>query len=286
MTWRLARRHNQVVLLFGNRSRRNFLAALGAITGSALCDFARGQDAAALLAQAVHDRPSGRDMTSLGRMELTESGRAPRVREIVTYRVNSGGGNAAILMRFLSPPDIAGTGLLSIEKADGANDQWLYLPALDRVRRVAGDRKGGRFVGSDLYFEDLRERKPDRDQHRGVGRESLAGVACEIVESRSVDASDSVYRKRVSWIDPVTALLHRVDYYEKDDQSASKQWVLLASRKVQGYWAITDSRMTDLSSGHQTRVTLDTVRFDRRLPAKLFSTQALADPGLEAEFRP
>lgn len=245
----------------------------------------RAQDATAL-AQAVHDRPSGRDMTTVGRMELSESGRAPRIREVVSYRWAQGGGNASTLLRFLAPADIAGTGLLSVEKADGSNEQWLYLPALDRVRRVAGDRKGGRFVGSDLYFEDLRERKPDRDRHRILGREALAGIPCEVMESRPVEASDSVYRKRVSWVDASTALVHRIDFYEKDEQQPTKQWVLTTTRKIQGYWAVVDSRMSDLTSGHQTRMQFDVVRFDRRLPAKLFSAQALADTGIEADYRP
>lgn len=239
-----------------------------------------------MLAQAVHERPSGRDMTTLGRMELTESGRSPRVREIVSYRFSQGGGNTSTLLRFLSPADISGTGLLSVEKADGTNEQWLYLPALDRVRRVAGDRKGGRFVGSDLYFEDLRERKPDRDRHRIVGRESLAGVNCDVMESRPVEPSESVYRKRVSWVDPTTALVHRIDFYEKDELQANKQFVVTTARRIQGYWAVIDSRMSDLGTGHQTRVHFDVVRFDRRLPAKLFTPQALADQGIEVDYRP
>jgi hypothetical protein len=306
LTLNLVRRHNRIESIVcgvcasqfsepfmyrgpGHRSdesRRTFIVLAVAIVGAPVARYAQSQDASAALVQAVHERPSGRDMTSVGRMELIESGRSPRVRDIVTYRLSHGGGSTSVLVRFVSPTDIAGTGLLSVEKADGGNDQWIYLPALDRVRRVAGDRKGGRFVGSDLYFEDLRERKPERDRHRLIGREIIAGVSCEIVESRPLDAGDSVYRKRINWIDPLTALVHRVDYYEKDEQSVSKQWILLSTKKVQGYWVVTDSRMTDLGTGHQTRMTVDVVRFDRRLPAKLFSTQALADPGLEEEFRP
>lgn len=82
---------------------------------------------ALLLAQRVYDRPNGRDLTTLGRMVLTEKGRAPRIREIVTYRLDKSGGETANLIRFLDPEDIAGTGLLSIDKVDGTTDQWLYL---------------------------------------------------------------------------------------------------------------------------------------------------------------
>lgn len=270
------------------RSAMRAIAKLiGVLSAAVLLQAAAWADeAGAKLAQAVFDRPTGRDVTTSGKMELIEGGRAPRVRELVTYRLVRGGGESSVLLRFLEPPDIAGTGLLSVDRADGGNEQWLYLPALDRVRRVAGDRKGGRFVGSDIYFEDLQERKPVRDTHRIIGKETLAGTACDILESVPVDAASSVYRKRVSWVDPATALVHRVDYYEKDDKEPSKRWLLVAKKQIQGYWTVTESRMTDLATGHQTRVTIDIARYDRRLPAKLFGNQALADENIESEFRP
>ncbi|MBI5256433.1 MAG: outer membrane lipoprotein-sorting protein [Burkholderiales bacterium] len=266
--------------------RRRLCASAAMLAlGLGRVDAAHADDALSLM-QRVSDRPIGRDLTLLTRMELAEKGRAPRVRELVTYRLQRGRGEAWNLARFLEPKDIAGTGLLSIDKADGSNEQWLYLPELDRVRRIAGDRKGGRFVGSDFYYEDLRERKPAADRHRLVGKETLNGVACEVVESTPIDADDSVYRKRLSWIDPSTALVHRVDYFERDDRSPSKRWLLGARKQVQGFWTVTDSRLSDLASGHETRLVVQQAIYDRKLPTKLFTQQALSDQGLESEYRP
>jgi hypothetical protein len=243
-------------------------------------------DDASDLAQKVYDRPNGRDLTTLGRMVLTEKGRAPRIRELVTYRLDRSGGETANLLRFLDPEDIAGTGLLSIDRADGSTDQWLYLPALDRVRRISSDRKGGRFVGSDLYFEDLQERKPSEDRHRLLGRQTENGILCDVLESVPRDPDDSVYTRRISWIDPATAIPQRVDYFEKDAGTPSKRWLLRSKARNQGYWTLTDSRMIDLSSGHQTRLVVDVALYDQKLPAKLFTPQALADESLESEYRP
>jgi len=243
-------------------------------------------DEASDLAQRVYDRPNGRDLTTLGRMVLTEKGRAPRIRELATYRLDKSGGETANLIRFLDPEDIAGAGLLSIDKADGSTDQWLYLPALDRVRRISSDRKGGRFVGSDLYFEDLQERKPSKDRHRLLGKQTENGILCEVLESVPLDADESVYKKRISWIDPATATVQRVDYFEKDANIPSKRWLLRGKKRNQGYWTLTDSRMIDLASGHETRLVIDTALYDQKLPAKLFTSQALADESLESEYRP
>ena len=266
--------------------RRDFIRN-GAVLGSALLGGAAWADDAALaLAKAVHARPAGRDLTTLSRMELTEKGRAPRVRTLVTYRLDRNNGETANMMRFLEPEDIAGTGLLGVQKADGPTEQWLFLPALDRVRRIAGDRKGGRFVGSDLYFEDLEERKPSMDRHRLIGRETVAGVACEVLESVPVAASNSVYRRRVVWVDAANALALRVDYFERDDNTASKRWQLDVKRKIQNYWTAVESRVTDLGSGHETRMVIVRALYDRKLPERLFTSRALADEQLEAEFRP
>jgi hypothetical protein len=243
-------------------------------------------DEASDLAQRVYDRPNGRDLVTLGRMVLTEKGRAPRIREIAAYRLDKSGGETANLIRFLGPEDIAGTGLLSIDKADGSTDQWLYLPALDRVRRISSERKGGRFVGSDLYFEDLQERKPSQDRHRLLGKQTENDILCVVLESVPLDAGDSVYKKRISWIDPATAIVQRVDFYEKDLDTPSKRWLLRSKKRNQGYWTLTDSRMIDLASGHETRLVIDAALYDQKLPAKLFTSQALADESLETEYRP
>jgi hypothetical protein len=243
-------------------------------------------DEASDLAQRVYDRPNGRDLVTLGRMVLTEKGRAPRIREIAAYRLEKSGGETANLIRFLGPEDIAGTGLLSIDKADGSTDQWLYLPALDRVRRISSERKGGRFVGSDLYFEDLQERKPSQDRHRLLGKQTENDILCVVLESVPLDAGDSVYKKRISWIDPATAIVQRVDFYEKDLDTPSKRWLLRSKKRNQGYWTITDSRMIDLASGHETRLVIDAALYDQKLPAKIFTSQALADESLETEYRP
>ena len=243
-------------------------------------------DDASELAQKVYERPNGRDLTTVGRMVLTEKGHAPRIRELITYRLEKTRAETANLIRFIEPEDIAGTGLLSLDKATGKSEQWLYLPALDRVRRISGDRKGGRFVGSDLYYEDLQERKPTEDRHRILGNETINGVACVILESIPVDPDSSVYLKRVSWIDPKTLLALRMDSFEKDDATPSKRWLLIAKKKNQGYWTVTDSRVIDLASGHETRLVVETALYDRKLPATLFNSQTLADESLESEYRP
>lgn len=274
--------------------RQSLLAQLRHVSlamalGFAACGFltpVRADEAGMQLAQRVYERAVGKDSTSVLTMTLTEAEHSPRARQLITYQRRPKLGELAVLTRFTDPADIAGTGLLTLDHASAETDQWIYLPALDRVRRISASRKGGRFVNSELYYEDLRERKPKQDQHRIIGRETVAGVDCDILESIPVDADNSVYLKRVSWIDPISLLPLRADFYEKNLQVPSKRILVKKHSKVQGYWTVLDNVITDLTSGNQTRLTTSKIIFDRRLPARLFTTQALQDEGTEEEYRP
>lgn len=277
--------------VFQAQGRRGFLNAVvralaclgaGLLIGSA----AQADEAGLALAQRVYDRADGKDASSVVTMSLIAEGREARERSMVLYRASATDGEVSTLIRFTEPADIAGTGLLTLDAADGESNQWIYLPAMQRVRRVDSNRKGGRFVNSDYYFEDLRDRKPTMDTHRVIGQETIAGVACEVLESVPVEAGNSVYLRRVSWIDPVSLLPLRVDFFEKDAEQPSKRLEVVVRDQVQGYWTVMDSTMSDLRSGHRTRLVVERIAYDRGLPARLFSSKALEDERGEKEFRP
>lgn len=251
------------------------------VAGSAWADAAGDE-----LAQRVYDRPDGKDATSALTMTLTEKGRSPRVRKIIIYRLDGKAGEVATLIRFTEPADIEGTGLLTLDLADGDSNQWIYLPAMERVRRIDSNRKGGRFVNSDYYYEDLRDRKVNMDAHRIIGRETVGGVACEVLESVPVKPANSVYTKRVSWIDPATMIPMRVDFFDKREDQPSKRLLVTKREKIQAYWTAMDSTLTDLGNEHQTRLTVEKILYDRHLPARLFTTQVLEDESAEGSYRP
>lgn len=238
------------------------------------------------LAQRVYDRPNGEDMVTFGRMSLIEPGRSPRVRELYTFRRDAGVGEIHSLIRFISPADIENTGLLTLDHPDGHSDQWVYLPALDRARRIAADRKGGRFVGSDLFYEDLQDRKVEMDEHRHLGEDTLHDSPVERLESIPIEPANSVYGKRLSWIHSDTLLPLRIDFFMPGRDEPAKRLEVHRIESIQGYWTVMDSTMTDLDSGHQTRMTAERVRYDQGLPDALFSQQTLTDPARERPYRP
>lgn len=267
----------------GQKILRHIMAIFASLilAGSAWADAVGDQ-----LAQRVYDRPDGKDATSVVDMILTEKGRSPRVRKIILYRLDGKAGEVSTLIRFAEPTDIEGTGLLTLDLSDGDSNQWIYLPAMERVRRIDSNRKGGRFVNSDYYYEDLRDRKVNMDSHRVIGRETIGGVACEVLESIPVKPDNSVYTKRISWIDPATLVPMRVDFFEKREEQPSKRLLVTKREKIQAYWTVMDSTLTDLGNEHQTRLTVEKILYDRNLPTRLFTTKVLEDERAEGSFHP
>ena len=111
------------------------------------------------LAQMIYDRPDGNDMSVHAKMVLIDQGHDARERDMYIYRLKIKPGEVRSLIRFTSPATIDGTGLLTLDDKGKDTEQWVYLPALDRARRISSSRKGGRFVGSDIYYEDNRDLK-------------------------------------------------------------------------------------------------------------------------------
>lgn len=237
------------------------------------------------LARQVFERPTARDVTMRGTMILTELGRSSSSRKMYCYRRESAPGHVSSLIRFIAPPDVRGIGLLTLDPAQADPEQWLYLPALDRLNSVTSSNRGGRFIGTDLYYEDLLARAVSLDSHRLVGREEMEGVTAQVLESVPIDPASSVYTRRLIWIHPEALVPLRVDYFMSKNDAPVKRLTVHRIKKIQGYWTIMDSTMTDLQSGHQTRITVEAIKYDRGLPESLFSREALQDPSQEEPFR-
>lgn len=238
------------------------------------------------LAQAAYDRPDGKTLVMKTSMVMEREGSQPRQREFYSYRKDFSDGSIKSLVRFILPADVQDTGLLTDNHPDGENEQRIYLPALARVRRIAGDRKGGRFVGSDVYYEDLEDRKVSEDVHTYIGEQALDGVLCEIIESVPIDPSNSSYSKRVVWIHPETLIAVRVDFYRDNENDPMKRFLVKKIDRIQGYWTPVLVEFSDLKGDHKTYMRLDKVSYDTDLPDSLFSQSILQSPSDEIPYRP
>ncbi|GAB6059696.1 hypothetical protein JCM31598_28130 [Desulfonatronum parangueonense] len=177
-------------------------------------------------------------------------------------------------MRFTAPADISGTGFLSIEDGRGATEQFIFLPALNRTRRIAASQKGRSFVNSDFTYEDMERRPVDDSEHQLTGSETLEGVATWILESRPKPDSDSQYGLLRIWVAQELDVPLKIDYFDRQDQHI-KQYRVLRLEDIQGIWTETEVVMEDLTSGHSTILKTKEIRYNLGLADSLFTQQNL-----------
>lgn len=118
------------------------------------------------------------------------------------------------LIIFDSPADINGTALLSHAKILDADNQWLFLPALKRTKRISSVNKSGPFVGSEFAFEDFTSQELNKFSYRYLRSEACGDLMCDVVE-RTPRYEHSGYTRQVSWVDQKVYQVRRVEFYDR-----------------------------------------------------------------------
>ena len=169
-------------------------------------------------------------------MTLINAGGQKRQREM-TMKVLEGEKGDKSLMEFLSPADVKGTKFLNYEHVDKDDDQWLYLPALKRVKRIASKNRSGAFMGSEFSYEDLGAFNIEKYRYEGEAQEvTVDGV--KMYRSERVPVSEeSGYTKQVSWTDAQTFLVQKVEYYDRK-RELLKTATFGDYKKIGGVWRI------------------------------------------------
>jgi len=115
---------------------------------------------------------------------------------------------------FDKPKDVSGTAFLSFSHIDKADDQWLYLPALKRVKRISSRNKSGPFMGSEFSYEDLSSFELEKYSFKLLGEEQVNGLDCYKVEQIPTDKY-SGYTRQVVWMDKAEFRAQKIDFYDR-----------------------------------------------------------------------
>lgn len=184
---------------------------------------------------------------------------------------------------FNKPRDVKGTAFLSYSHAVGADDQWLYLPSLKRVKRIASNNKSGPFMGSEFSFEDLSSFEIKKYSYNYLGEERLTG---EFLQSSQVELDTykveqvptdkaSGYSKRIVWIDKDEYRIVKVEFYDRKKsllKTLSYQDFKLYLGK---YWRANTSKMVNHQTGKETELQWNNYNFQTGLAESDFSKNAL-----------
>jgi hypothetical protein len=254
------------------------------IIWSAAAAFAADDPDARAIMQRVDARDDGDNRTADMQMVLIGKSGRQRLRKIAAFTKDKGP-DTMLLMFFLHPADVKGTAFLTIDYDDPGqdDDQWLYLPALKKTKRIATTDKSGSFMGSDLNYSDLTDREiEDWDYHfYEKGREQTfdrvkTWAIWATPRSKRV-AKETGYEKELIFVrqdnDIIVRSIHWVE-----NSSDLKYMMVDRLEQIDGIWVATQlqvTRKTGKQTVHKTILKLDGVRFNQDLDEAMFSVRRM-----------
>lgn len=227
------------------------------------------------LAQKSDDAQSGfHDALSQMQMTLVNANGEQRERKMKMQVLEGDKGDKS-LMEFLSPADVKGTKFLNYEHVGKDDDQWLYLPALKRVKRIASKNKSGAFMGSEFSYEDLSAFNVDKYTYpKGEAKMSeLHGKKVFLGESKPI-SKYSGYTKLITWVDAETFLIQKIDYYDRKKELL-KTAVFEDYKKISGIWRIGKITMSNVQNDKKTILVWSNERINTGLKDKDFNKRVL-----------
>jgi hypothetical protein len=165
------------------------------------------------------------------------------------------------LVVFNTPRDIEGTALLSHAKILDPDDQWLYLPALKRVKRISSSNKSGPFVGSEFAFEDFTAIELNKFDYTFAGVEDCGALQCDVLE-RLPRYKNSGYTKQIAWVDQTDFQIRKVEFYDRRGDLLKVLEMKDYREYDNGIWRSHLLSMTNVQTNKQTDLIYDTYDFN------------------------
>lgn len=181
---------------------------------------------------------------------------------------------------FIKPADVRRTSLVVHKKAEGSDDRWLYVPALDLVRRIAANDSRSSFVGSDFTYEDVSGRLPGLDNHEILGPDTAMGKSATKVKSTPKDAGSAEFEHKLTWVDNETKLPLKEEYVDKKGETI-RRFEIGAIEVIEDIPTATVRTMYDLKKGQHTTISFNEVSYAPRLTADEFNERLLKNPPAE-----
>jgi outer membrane lipoprotein-sorting protein len=224
--------------------------------------------------RTVEKTHRSKDEVALVEVVLVDAENKRRKRSMRTLFKAGEDENDKTITEFLDPPDVKGTAVLTVEASDRADDQWIYLPALKKAKRIASANRTNRFAGTDFAFEDLRTESFTANTYTREPNQKLGKTPVFVVVATPKPKRVSGYSKRVLYVEQERFLVHKVEYYDKAGK-LKKTLTNKSFKKVQGLWRTEIAAMSD----HQ-RKTKTVMRFGKRkinkgLPKSRFTVVSL-----------
>ena len=153
------------------------------------------------------------------------------------------------------------------------DNQWIYLPALGKIKRISSDSKGDYFMGSDFTYDDLGERNIDADNHKLLRTDTLDGEEVYVVESIPKD-EDYMYSKTITWVIKDKWIGLKKEFYDRSGEHL-KTLKVNEYKEIDGIITVTESEMHNIQKDHKTQLKLDEVKYNSGIDENTFSVRQM-----------
>lgn len=226
---------------------------------------------------------AGDDMKTMVSMALINKDGKTRQRELVMLRKNiAKGGEQKYFMYFYKPDDVRRTTFMVWKYPVRDDNRWIFIPAVNMVRRIAASDSRSSFVGSDFTYEDLSGRELEADTHTLLHEKKLDDKPCYVIQS--VPKTKLDYIRKISWIDKETFLPLKEEYYDLQDKlsrvftSDKIEKIIVQKEPEEYFWTITNRTMKNIKTGHRTEVTFKKIEYNLGIEDNLFTESNLKEP--------
>jgi len=179
-----------------------------------------------------------------------------------------------VIIIFDTPRDVKGTAFLSFTHKFEPDDQWLYLPALKRVKRIASRNKAGPFMGSEFAYEDISSQEVEKYSYRYIKDETFDGRDHFIIERDPVDPK-SGYKRQQVWVDKAEYRIWKIDFYDRKDTLLKTLTYDDYNQYLNQYWRANIMEMINHQTGKSTHLTWKDFNFQNGFSENEFTKSAL-----------
>jgi hypothetical protein len=220
----------------------------------------------------------GKDFKARVVMKLVNREGQERVREMTMLRKNAGepGGNQKYFLYFFKPADVKDMTFMIHKYPAKDDDRWMFVPAINMVKRIAAQDKRSSFVGSDFTYEDVSGRDLQDDTHVIEREEKVGNRDCYVVKS-TPKGTDADFGHKVTWIDKASFLPLKEEQYDRKG-ARFKQFSADEVADVKGVPTVVRRTMKNLQTGHRTEVAYLGADYDLGIEDSLFSERFLRQP--------
>lgn len=227
------------------------------------------------IAKAIDQRDSGWGSFS-AQMEMILENRAGKTstRKIESRQLEVSSDGDKSLSLFKEPRDVKGTAMLTFSHGLDDDDQWLYLPAIKRVKRIASKNRSGPFMGSEFAFEDLGSQEVDKFTYTYL-RDEACGEDMQCTVSERIPAyKNSGYKRQITWIDKTEFRPVKIEFYDRKD-SLLKTLTMAGYQEYNGFWRADTFKMENHQTGKKTILHWKNYDFSVNFSERDFNKNAL-----------